>query len=98
MGLLRSRTRSKVTTTARFSSPSKPITRTRSAGACRCLAWTCRCDVAGIDDGTAEYFVSVHPDRDPIPVHSFQIVTAGVDRLADSLIVHETVESGVDWP
>ena len=54
--------------------------------------------MAGIDDGTAEYFVSVHPDRDPIPVHSFQIVTAGVDRLADSLIVHETVESGVDWP
>ena len=29
-------------------------------------------DVAGIDCGAAEHFVSVPPDRDPVPVQAFR--------------------------
>ena len=43
-------------------------------------------DVAGIDCGAAEHFVSVPPDRDPTPVQSFRTFTADLERLADWLL------------
>jgi transposase len=42
-------------------------------------------DVAGIDCGSAEHFVSVPPDRDPSPVQSFKTFTGDLQRLADWL-------------
>ena len=42
-------------------------------------------DVAGIDCGAAEHFVSVPPDRDPVPVQAFRTFTADLQRLADWL-------------
>jgi transposase len=44
-------------------------------------------DVAGIDCGAAEHFVSVPPDRDPAPVQAFPTFTADLQRLADWLLV-----------
>ena len=43
-------------------------------------------DVAGIDCGAAEHYVSVPPDRDPAPVHAFRTFTADLERLADWLV------------
>ncbi len=43
-------------------------------------------DVAGIDCGAAEHFVSVPPDRDPAPVRAFRTFTADLQRLADWLL------------
>ena len=43
-------------------------------------------DVAGIDCGAAEHYVSVPPDRDPTPVQSFRTFTADLERLADWLV------------
>ena len=43
-------------------------------------------DVAGIDCGAAEHFVSVPPDRDPAPVQSFRTFTADLQRLAEWLV------------
>jgi len=43
-------------------------------------------DVAGIDCGAAEHFVSVPPDRDPAPVQAFPTFTADLQRLADWLL------------
>ena len=43
-------------------------------------------DVAGIDCGSAEHYVSVPPDRDPTPVRSFRTFTADLERLADWLV------------
>ncbi len=43
-------------------------------------------DVAGIDCGAAEHFVSVPPDRDPTPIQSFRTFTADLERLADWLL------------
>ena len=42
-------------------------------------------DVAGIDCGAADHFVSVPPDRDPAPVQAFRTFTADLQRLADWL-------------
>lgn len=42
-------------------------------------------DVAGIDCGATEHYVSVPPDRDPQPVQSFPTFTADLERLADWL-------------
>lgn len=41
--------------------------------------------VAGIDCGSAEHFVAVPPDRDPIPVQAFPTFTSDLRRLADWL-------------
>ena len=43
-------------------------------------------DVAGIDCGAADHFVSVPPDRDPAPVQAFRTFTADLQRLADWLV------------
>ena len=43
-------------------------------------------DVAGIDCGAAEHYVSVPPDRDPTPVQSFRTFTADLEGLADWLV------------
>lgn len=43
-------------------------------------------NVAGIDCGSAEHFVAVPPDRDPMPVQSFPTFTSDLHRLADWLI------------
>ncbi|MEE8130886.1 MAG: IS110 family transposase, partial [Vicinamibacterales bacterium] len=43
-------------------------------------------DVAGIDCGAAEHYVSVPPDRDPTPIQSFRTFTADLERLADWLV------------
>jgi hypothetical protein len=43
-------------------------------------------DVAGIDCGASEHFVSVPPDRDPTPIQSFRTFTADLERLADWLV------------
>ena len=43
-------------------------------------------DVAGIDCGSAEHYVSVPPDRDPTPIQSFRTFTADLERLADWLV------------
>lgn len=42
-------------------------------------------NVAGIDCGSAEHFVAVPPDRDPMPVQSFTTFTNDLLRLADWL-------------
>ena len=42
-------------------------------------------NVAGIDCGSAEHFVAVAPDRDPLPVQSFTTFTQDLLRLADWL-------------
>jgi transposase len=43
-------------------------------------------NAAGIDCGSAEHYVSVPPDRDPVPVQSFSTFTADLMRLADWLV------------
>ena len=43
-------------------------------------------DVAGIDCGAAEHYVSVPPDRDPTPVQSFRTFTGDLERLDDWLV------------
>ena len=43
-------------------------------------------DVAGIDCGASEHYVSVPPDRDPTPIQSFRTFTADLERLAHWLI------------
>jgi transposase len=57
---------------------------------------------AGIDCGSAEHFVAVPPDRDPIAVRSFPTFTADLHRLADWLtacrVTHVAMEAtGVYW-
>jgi transposase len=57
---------------------------------------------AGIDCGSAEHYVAVPPDRDPMPVQCFATFTAGLHRLADWLaacrITHVAMEAtGVYW-
>src|SRR5881628_3753435 len=42
-------------------------------------------NAAGIDCGSAEHFVAVPPDRDPMPVRSFPTFTSDLHRLADWL-------------
>jgi hypothetical protein len=42
-------------------------------------------NAAGIDCGSAEHFVAVPPDRDPMPVRSFPTFTSDLHRLADRL-------------
>ena len=42
-------------------------------------------NAAGIDCGSAEHFVAVPPDRDPVPVQSFSTFTGDLMRLADWL-------------
>ena len=42
-------------------------------------------NAAGIDCGSAEHFVAVPPDRDPMPVQSFPTFTSDLHRLADWL-------------
>jgi transposase len=42
-------------------------------------------NVAGIDCGSAEHFVSVPPDRDPASVQSFRTFTSDLHRLAEWL-------------
>jgi len=42
-------------------------------------------NVAGIDCGSAEHFVAVPPNRDPLPVRSFPTFTSDLHRLADWL-------------
>jgi transposase len=43
-------------------------------------------NAAGIDCGSAEHFVSVPPDRDPVPIRSFPTFTADLVALADWLV------------
>ena len=57
---------------------------------------------AGIDCGSAEHFVAVPADRDPISVRSFATVTGDLQRLADWLtacrVTHVAMEAtGVYW-
>jgi transposase len=57
---------------------------------------------AGIDCGSAEHFVAVPADRDPISVRSFPTFTGDLQRLADWLtachVTHVAMEStGVYW-
>jgi hypothetical protein len=57
---------------------------------------------AGIDCGSAEHFVAVPPDRDPLPVRAFATFTGDLYRLADWLtacrITHVAMEAtGVYW-
>jgi transposase len=59
-------------------------------------------DAAGIDCGSAEHFVAVPPDRDPMPVRSFATFTGDLNRLADWLtacrVTHVAMEAtGVYW-
>ena len=59
-------------------------------------------DAAGIDCGSAEHFVAVPPDRDPLPVQSFATFTGDLHRLADWLtacrVTHVAMEAtGVYW-
>ena len=59
-------------------------------------------DVAGIDCGAAEHYVSVPPDRDPTPVQSFRTFTADLERLADWLVACRVTSvameaTGVYW-
>ena len=59
-------------------------------------------DVAGIDCGAAEHFVSVPPDRDPTPVQSFRTFTADLERLAEWLLACRVTSvameaTGVYW-
>jgi transposase len=57
---------------------------------------------AGIDCGSAEHFVAVPQDRDPLPVRAFPTFTADLYRLADWLtacgVTHVAMEAtGVYW-
>ena len=59
-------------------------------------------DVAGIDCGASEHFVSVPPDRDPAPIQSFRTFTADLQRLADWLVACRVTSvameaTGVYW-
>ena len=59
-------------------------------------------DVAGIDCGAAEHYVSVPPDRDPTPIQSFRTFTADLERLADWLVACRVTSvameaTGVYW-
>jgi transposase len=59
-------------------------------------------NAAGIDCGSAEHFVAVPPDRDPMPVQSFSTFTGDLHRLADWLtacrVTHVAMEAtGVYW-
>ena len=59
-------------------------------------------DVAGIDCGATEHFVSVPPDRDLTPVQSFRTFTADLHRLADWLVACRVTSvameaTGVYW-
>ena len=59
-------------------------------------------DVAGIDCGASEHFVSVPPDRDPTPIQSFRTFTADLERLADWLVACRVTSvameaTGVYW-
>ena len=59
-------------------------------------------NAAGIDCGSAEHFVAVPADRDPISVRSFATFTGDLHRLADWLtacgVTHVAMEStGVYW-
>ena len=59
-------------------------------------------DVAGIDCGASEHFVSVPPDRDPSPIQSFRTFTADLERLADWLVACRVTSvpmeaTGVYW-
>ena len=59
-------------------------------------------DVAGIDCGAAEHFVSVPPDRAPAPVQSFRTFTADLEHLADWLVACRVTSvameaTGVYW-
>ena len=59
-------------------------------------------DVAGIDCGAAEHYVSVPPDRDPTPIQSFRTFTADLERLADWLVACQVTSvameaTGVYW-
>lgn len=59
-------------------------------------------DAAGIDCGSAEHFVAVPADRDPMSVRSFATFTGDLQRLADWLtacrVTHVAMEAtGVYW-
>ena len=59
-------------------------------------------DVAGIDCGASEHYVSVPPDRDPTPIQSFWTFTADLERLADWLVACRVTSvameaTGVYW-
>lgn len=59
-------------------------------------------NVAGIDCGSAEHFVAVPPDRDPMPVRSFPTFTSDLHRLAEWLIACRVTSvameaTGVYW-
>ena len=59
-------------------------------------------DVAGIDCGATEHYVSVPPDRDPTPIQAFRTFTADLHRLADWLVACRvtsvaTEATGVYW-
>ena len=51
-------------------------------------------NAAGIDCGSAEHFVAVPPDRDPVPVQSFPTFTGDLMRLADWLVAWPGHERG----
>jgi transposase len=48
-------------------------------------------NAAGIDCGSAEHFVAVPPDRDPMPVQCFKPFTSDLLRLADWLMALSTL-------
>ncbi|HLG57297.1 MAG TPA: IS110 family transposase [Vicinamibacterales bacterium] len=59
-------------------------------------------NAAGIDCGSAEHFVAVPPDRDPMPVQSFPTFTGDLHQLADWVtacrVTHVAMEAtGVYW-
>ncbi len=59
-------------------------------------------DVAGIDCGASEHYVSVPPDRDATPVQCFRTFTADLERLADWLVACRVTSvameaTGVYW-
>ena len=59
-------------------------------------------DVAGIDCGATEHYVSVPPDRDPTPIQAFRTFTADLHRLADWLVACRVTSvameaTGVYW-
>ena len=59
-------------------------------------------NAAGIDCGSAEHFVAVPPDRDPVPVQSFPTFTGDLMRLADWLVACRVTSvameaTGVYW-
>lgn len=59
-------------------------------------------NAAGLDCGAAEHVVAVPPDRDPMPVQTFETFTGDLHRLADWFtacrITHVAMEAtGVYW-